>query len=44
MAMADNDATRIVAHEKTYEGFIRLFKFGTVACLIAAFIVVMLIY
>ena len=31
------------AHERTYSGFIGLFKYGAIACLIIAFLVIYLI-
>jgi len=41
--MADHGEMEIRAHEQTYGGFLTLLKFGTVACLIVAFLVVYLI-
>lgn len=41
--MADHSPMEIKAHERTYEGFLSLLKFGTVACLIVAALVVYLI-
>jgi len=43
--MADNGAKiDLTAHERTYSGFIGLFKYGAVACFIIAMIVVLLIH
>jgi hypothetical protein len=41
--MADSSPVEMKAHERTYGSFINLLKYGTVACLIVAFIVVYLI-
>jgi hypothetical protein len=41
--MADHSHMEMKAHEQTYGGFLTLLKFGTVASLIVAFIVVYLI-
>ena len=34
----------LTAHERTYSGFIGLFKWGAIAAFIIAFIVILLIY
>ncbi|MDH7637306.1 aa3-type cytochrome c oxidase subunit IV [Sphingomonas oryzagri] len=41
--MSDHSPMEMKAHENTYEGFLSLLKFGTVGCLIVAFVVVYLI-
>jgi hypothetical protein len=42
--MAENGAKMdFKAHEQTYEGFIRMFKVGTVCCAVIAAIVILLI-
>jgi len=43
--MADNGAKiDLTAHERTYSGFIGLFKWGAVGCFIIGMIVVLLIH
>jgi len=41
--MSDHSAMEMTAHEQTYGGFLKLLKFGSVACAIVAFLVVYLI-
>lgn len=41
--MADTSPANLKAHEQTYDGFLRLLKFGTVASLLLAALVVYLI-
>jgi hypothetical protein len=41
--MAEGSPVEMKAHEQTYDSFIRLFKYGTLVCLVVAFIVVCLI-
>ncbi len=41
--MSDHNGMEMKAHEQTYGGFLSLLKFGTIACLIVAFLVVYLI-
>lgn len=41
--MADHSPTQMKAHEQTYGGFLSLLKFGTVASLVVAALVVYLI-
>jgi hypothetical protein len=41
--MTEGSPVEMKAHEQTYDSFIKLFKFGTLACLIVAFIVIYLI-
>jgi hypothetical protein len=42
-SMSDHGGMEMKAHEQTYGGFLTLLKFGTVACLAVAFLVVYLI-
>ena len=41
--MADHSGMEIKAHEQTYDGFLTLLKFGTIASLLIAALVVYLI-
>ena len=42
--LLNNPPTQEVAHHvRDYEGFVRLFKWGAIVCLIIAFLVVMII-
>ena len=41
--MAEHSPMEMKAHEGTYESFLTLLKFGTVGCLLVAFVVIYLI-
>lgn len=41
--MSDHSPMEMKAHEGTYESFLTLLKFGTVGCLLVAFLVIYLI-
>jgi hypothetical protein len=41
--MADNSPMEFKAHERTYDGFIKMFTYGAVICFVIAFVVVYLV-
>jgi len=41
--MGNNSDVEIMAHEQTYDGFVKLLKYGAVICFIVAFVVILVI-